>query len=342
MKLSAPLNTVLKKTARSFYLSLCVTPAPIRPALSLGYLLCRAADTIADTDAVPSSERTQSLQTFQDLLGNFPVGAKLKSYMEQLQTYGALNKSSEGQLLAALPQAIDMLSQIPKTEQALIQDVVRNVIKGMMMDLTLLGENQETIRAFETKQNLENYLHYIGGEPGNFWTRLCLSAAHSLNIKDRDQWIRDGIQFGTGLQMINILRDIPIDLSRGRCYIPTEVLKNHDLSLKDVVTKKDPERFRTLYFELLDDTLARLEHGMAYILAIPKTAPKLRAPIWWPLAIGLKTIAKLRHTLDILNPTTRVKIKRAEVFKTMGSSVGLLMSNWVLERAYKKLRSRAS
>jgi farnesyl-diphosphate farnesyltransferase len=323
-------------------LSLAATPSRVRPALSLGYLLCRAADTIADTDAVPLSERAQTLQTFQNLLGHFPIGSELTTYMQQLQHYGALNKGGEGQLLSTLPQAITMLTRIPRTEQALIQDVVGNVIKGMMLDLALFGENTETARAFENKKTLESYLHYIGGEPGNFWTRLCLSSEPQIKIKDRDQWIRDGIRFGTGLQMINILRDIPADLARGRCYIPAEILKDHHLSLQDMVTKKDPERFRTLYFELLDDTLDRLEHGMTYILAIPKTRPRLRAPIWWALAIGLKTMEALRHTPDILNPNKKVKIKRKDVFKTLGISAGLLMSNWLLRQAYKNLHNRAS
>ena len=38
-----------------------------------------------------------------------------------------------------------------------------------------------------------------------------------------------GVKFGKALQMINILRDIPSDLSIGRCYIPENSLEGTDL-----------------------------------------------------------------------------------------------------------------
>jgi phytoene/squalene synthetase len=47
------LRHVLKKVSRSFYLSLIILPGSVRQQVSLAYLFCRIADTIADTSLIP-------------------------------------------------------------------------------------------------------------------------------------------------------------------------------------------------------------------------------------------------------------------------------------------------
>ncbi|MFA5161250.1 MAG: squalene/phytoene synthase family protein, partial [Elusimicrobiales bacterium] len=55
---------ILKRTSRSLYLSARALPAYMRPAFSCAYLLCRAADTIADTEAVPRARRLERIRRF--------------------------------------------------------------------------------------------------------------------------------------------------------------------------------------------------------------------------------------------------------------------------------------
>ena len=46
------IGPLLRDVSRSFYLTLRVLPNAVRPQISVAYLLARASDTIADTDAV--------------------------------------------------------------------------------------------------------------------------------------------------------------------------------------------------------------------------------------------------------------------------------------------------
>ena len=48
---------LLKGVSRSFYLTLRLLPGPMRGAASLGYLLARTSDTLADTAAAPVDAR---------------------------------------------------------------------------------------------------------------------------------------------------------------------------------------------------------------------------------------------------------------------------------------------
>ena len=60
------LKDLLRSVSRSFYLTLRVLPKSIRPQIGLAYLLARATDTIADTDAVPINRRMETLALYRD------------------------------------------------------------------------------------------------------------------------------------------------------------------------------------------------------------------------------------------------------------------------------------
>src|SRR2546430_7681806 len=58
---SGLLADLLKQVSRSFYLTLRVLPAAIRPQIGLAYLLARMTDTIADTEIIPLDQRLMAL-----------------------------------------------------------------------------------------------------------------------------------------------------------------------------------------------------------------------------------------------------------------------------------------
>src|SRR5471030_2288522 len=66
MQMPGQLNNLLKATSRSFYLTLRVLPARVRPQIGLAYLLARTTDTIADTEIVPHTQRLDALQKLRE------------------------------------------------------------------------------------------------------------------------------------------------------------------------------------------------------------------------------------------------------------------------------------
>src|SRR5262249_60088695 len=67
-------SALLKQVSRSFYLSLAVLPAAVRPPIALAYLLARAADTIADTRLIGRAERIDHLEALGDELTSAAPG----------------------------------------------------------------------------------------------------------------------------------------------------------------------------------------------------------------------------------------------------------------------------
>src|SRR5256885_4103837 len=55
-------RSILSRVSRSFYLSIRLLPKKLRDPVSLGYLLARASDTIADTADILVALRMEKLQ----------------------------------------------------------------------------------------------------------------------------------------------------------------------------------------------------------------------------------------------------------------------------------------
>lgn len=304
--------------------------------MGLGYLFCRTADSIADTDLYPQEERLPKLRQFGLLFDSFPVQIdRVRAFQEDGPA--PLPSTPEGKLLSCFKESIALFNTLSRTDQALIQEVVAGVARGMEKDLTTFGDSADSLISFTLEGDLEDYLQWIGGEPGRFWSSVCLEHVPSLRIKDRSAWIDQGMAFGKGLQMVNILRDLPQDLRRGRCYIPEERLRQAGLTPNDLLANGKEEQFFWLYHQLIDETIARLRNGLAYLDGFPRWAFRLKAPVWWPLTIGLKTLRSLRANKEILKSNEGIKIKRREVYGLIGMSLVTLGSGRLLRWEFDDL-----
>jgi farnesyl-diphosphate farnesyltransferase len=308
---------LLRDVSRSFCLTLRVLPAEIRPQISLAYLLARASDTIADTKAVPKRERIEMLRQFAS-------GARFKLVV----TDGSL---AEQRLLARLDDCFAMLASFSEEDQRLIRTLHQTIISGQAFDLEEFpGETERELVALANDGKLDRYTYLVAGCVGEFWTRMC--QAHLPNLEGLS--IADGVRFGKGLQLVNILRDMPRDLRIGRCYLP----------VKEPQALLDLNNFTTvehLYRRWLDTAVAHLDAGWEYTLTIPPNLTRLRLACIWPIWIGLKTIARLR-VANPLDPAQRIKISRGEVYWLMVESFLICRNDSALDEKFHRLRTRAA
>jgi farnesyl-diphosphate farnesyltransferase len=339
------------------YLSFAVLPRTLRAPLGLAYMLCRAADTIADGTLLPVVEKRQHLSRYRNLFVNFPFHmASAGEFAHEIAGVRFTEIAQDQALLENLRACFQDFALQSPTDQALIAGVVRAVIDGMEIDLNVF-EDDATPRALSTIADFEKYIRLIGGEPGRFWSEM--SAAHQCVPSSvfRQSWVQDGLTFGAGLQMVNILRDLPVDLKRGRCYLPEELLTKHGLTLEQIVPppvtddaeepKKPPlpflvphlveDKFRALYVDLVESARKKLLAGLDYLAKIPAWSWGLRAAVVWPMLIGLKTLKRLQETPTILNSTLRVKVTRREIYWMLATSAALIPSQRWIEREARSI-----
>jgi len=209
-----PDATLLRDVSRSFYLSLRVLPGPMRPSVSLAYLLARASDTLADTAEIPAGERLDLLDGFiAEMEGG---GADWRADLSGFSS----RQSHEGErrLLERLHEAFDLLDARPAAEQGLIREVVATITSGQRLDVQRFGEAGGKLPDGDA---LLDYCHRVAGCVGVFWTRIGFETMGArFSRSDESSLEATGELFGKGLQLVNILRDLPGDLENGRCYLP--------------------------------------------------------------------------------------------------------------------------
>jgi farnesyl-diphosphate farnesyltransferase len=64
---------ILRRTSRSFHLTIRLLPWAVRDDISLAYLLARATDTVADTATAPEGERLHLLRALRESLGRAEI-----------------------------------------------------------------------------------------------------------------------------------------------------------------------------------------------------------------------------------------------------------------------------
>ena len=191
------------------------------PANRPAYLLARTSDTIADTELVPLEQRLDALHKLRDrILGSSTAPLNFGELARQQ------GSPAERVLLEKAEDSLTLLQTLSPADLKLVRDVLTTIMGGQELDLRrFAGASAEKIVALETAAELDDYTYRVAGCVGEFWTKICRAHLFPRARLDEEQLIADGVRFGKGLQLVNILRDLPADLKKGRCYLPTEKLE---------------------------------------------------------------------------------------------------------------------
>jgi farnesyl-diphosphate farnesyltransferase len=310
MTASSPdlLTHLLRDVSRSFYRTLRLVPARVRPQIGVAYLLARATDTIADTDVLPLEERLDALTRLRErILGSESAPLELPV----LAAHQALH--AEAVLLRRIEEVIGVLSRFTCFDRCCVREVLATITSGQELDLRRFeGACRERVLCLSTESELEDYTFRVAGCVGNFWTRLCRSHLYPEAPLDLPRYLEDAVSFGRGLQRVNILRDLPFDLRKGRCYLPAEGLGEHGLKAEDLLDPAVHRRFRPLYMAHLERASSDLAAGWRYTCVTPRKQMRIRVACALPILIGIETLRLLANA-NILDASRRIKISRRRV-----------------------------
>ena len=316
---SLPHNELLRATSRSFYLTLRVLPPAICPQIGFAYLVARAADTIADTEIVPINRRLEALQKLREgILDKNTAPLNLNDLAGKQGTDG------ERILLEKIGSILGELQTFSAEDQKRIRDVLAIITSGQELDLKRFTPSAAAgaprIIALETGADLDDYTYRVAGCVGEFWTKLCRAHLFPKFRLDEEEFRVNGVRFGKGLQLLNILRDMPADLKKGRCYLPMAKLEQYKLSPPTLLSQVNESRFHPLFNEYLNKAEEHLRAGWEYTNMLPFNQFRVRLACAWPILIGIKTIDKLRLA-SVIELQQGVKIPRKDVQLLLAKSV---------------------
>lgn len=328
------LRGVLRRTSRTFYLSLAILPPELREPLGLAYLLARATDSVADTRLIPRAERRAHLETLR------------RAYQGGAADVAAVGRAcasaqahpDERELLERVGEVLARTERLAAHDRDAVRGVLATITDGQLFDLDRFpGDSAATLAALDTFDELDRYTFLVAGCVGEFWTTMHLAHRPRLAAWDRAAMTARGIRFGKALQLTNVLRDVPADLRNGRCYVPARDLASVGLTPRDLIDPKATPRARPVLQRLLGLTLGHYDEAWQYTLAIPRAEWRMRLACAWPLLIGLATLRAIAAHPDPLAAGERIKISRGAVRGILARSLALVWSDNALRAEAARL-----
>jgi len=191
---------------------------------------------------------------------------------------GAVSAGEEELLRRESSLIADLARSPDRTE---IEDVWRTIQEGQEFDRVRFDQARASAL---TREELDRYTYLVAGCVGEFWTRICAKRLPRFSRLSVDEMTVLGVEYGKGLQLINILRDRAEDRILGRVYVSDENVRAS-----------------------LDEARRDLLSAEKYVKAL--TLRRLRIATALPLMIG-------RETLDLLeqSPSTRAKVCRRRIW----------------------------
>lgn len=323
------MRTLLRGVSRSFYISIRLLPAALRRPIAVAYLLARATDTVADTQAIPLDERRDLLEALTTAIeGRTPAHASLARLAAAFANDAC--DAGERKLILALPDCLEQLEALDRADRDDVRSVLRHITYGQSLDIERFAAGGPP-QALQTADQLDEYTYLVAGCVGEFWTDLCFRHVAAFAALPQREMRELGRAYGMGLQLVNVLRDAGADLAAGRCYFPATELAAAGLRPQDIAHQ--PQRFAVVRDRWLTRAQGGLEAGMRYADAV--SSRRVRAASAMPALLAARTVALLRA-----DPTQglahKVKVPREEVRGMMARLAFTLAGRASLARMFAR------
>lgn len=179
-----------------------------------------------------------------------------------------------------------------------------DLLKGFETDLDFSSKNPFPIKDEAT---LQTYASRVAATVAELCLELVYHhSAAVISEGKRREILNSGGRMGIALQYINISRDIAVDASNGRVYLPTSWLKGLGLIPEDILSDPGSSEAESLRQRLLDIAMNIYEEAKGAIEQLPTEARG-------PMRVAVESYVEIGRVLR--TPGYTVKAGRATVPK---------------------------
>ena len=315
----------LPAVSRTFALTLPQLPPVPRSTLCNAYLLCRIADTIEDEPALSDVVKARLLAEFAEVVAGRAPAAPFVSLA--LPLLSPATAAAERDLLAHAELVLEVTHAFPRAQR----DAIEHCLTVMTTGMAEFGGGRP--EGLATRRDLERYTYCVAGVVGETVTALLCDYSAEIAAR-RDRLGPLAADFGRGLQLVNILKDVWEDRARGACWLPREAFApGVDLASPDL---RGSVRFADGLGTLVAVARGYLDAAFEYTLLIPAREAGVRRFLLWTLGLAVLTLRRI-----YANPWYRsgaaVKVPRwavrALVAVTSGAAGHDAALRWLYRRA---------
>ncbi len=272
----------LAGVSRTYALLIPMLPAALREPVGLAYLLMRIVDTLEDASTLSDERRRHLLGQLQAVLADSATAVPP-------ELTGPIGDTpDERALMADTPAVFARLHCLPPVYRDAARHCATQMIHGVYEFLDRSAQRARPYPAIQDVAELRSYCYYVAGVVGEM---LCDMMAHYLDRPQLRGERERAVDLGTGLQLVNILKDAHQDARQGRRYLPTPTAGTS----------------AAIYQAVLSEARRSLERGAEYVLALPADAVELRSFCGLPIVWGALTLANAERD------ARQAKISRADL-----------------------------
>ncbi|MCX8039574.1 MAG: squalene/phytoene synthase family protein [Planctomycetota bacterium] len=325
-------RAMLPKVSRTFAACIELLPEPTRRRVLVAYLLCRIADTIEDCPRLPPDEKRRWLAAWSAALADDGCDPRL-------ETLFAEPASDDERLAQRARLVLAEFRSFAPAARAAIRPWVQEMSEGMAAFAARQGD-AGAFCALEDERELDRYCWFVAGTVGHLLTELFrlqsprIDAARFAALKQR------AADFGLGLQLTNIIKDVADDRRRGWCFVPRLACARHGLSPEALLDVEQARGARAVMEALIAKASAHLERALEYCLLLPPADYRLRLFCLTPLFFAVRTLAVASADPRLLDPAHKVKIARREVYGLIALCHAIAPSDAAIVAAYRRCSRR--
>ncbi len=330
-------KSALEQVSRTFSRPIAMLPGRLEVAVTLGYLLCRVADTIEDHPNVGGDIRGELFRTFLEIMETGRDPADLVKGFEPVS-----GDDAELTLARAMPMVMRVFRAQADSTIAISTRWVTEMARGMDL-YTRRQPASDGFLALYTVSDLDRYCYYVAGTVGHMLTELFVDEMRAGGMDERSaialerKLRQDAESFAEGLQLVNILKDITDDRERHVSFVPRTSVAAVGLELEELVAPEHRRRAHAAVAPLFELARERLDGALRYALAIPKTEIGIRLFCLLPLWMAARTLVMARGNDAMFIAGQAVKIRRDEVEALIQECLTYVSDDAALETRYAAL-----
>ncbi len=314
---------ILAGVSRTFALTIPQLPEGLRETVTNAYLLCRIADTIED-DPILDVEIKDAFHTaFLEATESGRGAGEFAQTLWPRLAPGTL--AAEIELIRESERVLEVTHRLQPRQRRAILRCITTMSRGMGQ-----FERSRSRSGLENVAEYERYCYFVAGVVGEMLTELFCNHSPRIDAR-RDDLEARAVNFGLGLQMTNILKDIWDDYEDGVCWLPREIFKRYGYDLDELQSHHhgNGPAFASSMRHLVGITHGHLREALQYTLTIPRDEVGIRRFLIWAALLAASTLRKISAD-PLFTSGAQVKVSRRRVAAIVALSNAVIRSNFGL------------
>lgn len=300
---------IVPEVSRTFALTIDRLEEPMSARICLGYLLCRIADTIEDSNELSPATQADLLRTYRDALDP-ETDTTIETFRREVSPHVPDERDADWKVVADAPRVLATFDTLPEEARSAIRPPILEMVDGMAMFVDRYAVHGGL--RIGTVRELEEYCWYVAGLVGRLVTNLLTQEASD----DQATVLRrTAPSFGLLLQMVNVAKDVASDFEEERnVYLPATWLSDEGVHPSEVARQTNADGVGRVVSRLVDWADRYVDDARAYLEAMPLSGGNTLSAWAIPFLLAVATRRELRRRPEDVVRNGEVKVDREEVF----------------------------